>query len=162
MDSFIIFFDMQADEYGFQSGKRRSRNGVLSGGFGGTARPFMPHPWLFCRPIGAMTIPSKPSIKEAPFPSPFSNPTHFHSFIHTKLIKAFQSSLPNHLKLISDSHHYQYQSKLDMKMSSSASKRRLSSSSSSSSRGLGGVLKEQRARLYIIRRCVVMLLCWHD
>ncbi|XP_024193291.1 uncharacterized protein LOC112197004 [Rosa chinensis] len=46
-----------------------------------------------------------------------------------------------------------------MKMSSSASKRRLSSSSS---RGLGGVLKEQRARLYIIRRCVVMLLCWHD
>ncbi|XP_050374091.1 small polypeptide DEVIL 4-like [Argentina anserina] len=45
-------------------------------------------------------------------------------------------------------------------MSSSGSKRRLSSSSSS--RGLGGVLKEQRARLYIIRRCVVMLLCWHD
>ncbi|RHN81408.1 hypothetical protein MtrunA17_Chr1g0198731 [Medicago truncatula] len=39
------------------------------------------------------------------------------------------------------------------------SKRRLSSSSS---RGLGGVLKEQRARLYIIRRCVVMLLCWHE
>ncbi|KAB1999889.1 hypothetical protein E1A91_D12G195000v1 [Gossypium mustelinum] len=47
-----------------------------------------------------------------------------------------------------------------MKMSSSAtmgaSKRRLSS------RGLGGVLREQRAKLYIIRRCVVMLLCWHD
>ncbi|KAG4910793.1 hypothetical protein JHK87_056909 [Glycine soja] len=36
------------------------------------------------------------------------------------------------------------------------SKRRLSS------RGLGGALREQRARLYIIRRCVVMLLCWHD
>lgn len=134
---------------------------MLSGGFGGTARPFMPHPWLFCRPIGAMTIPSKPSIKEAPFPSPFSNPTHIHSFIYTKL-KAFYSSLPNHIKLISDSHHYQYHPKLDMKMSSSASKRRLSSSTSSSSRGLGGVLKEQRARLYIIRRCVVMLLCWHD
>ncbi|XP_047307091.1 small polypeptide DEVIL 4 [Impatiens glandulifera] len=31
-----------------------------------------------------------------------------------------------------------------------------------STRGLGRVLKEQRARLYIIRRCVVMLLCWHD
>ncbi|XP_073136290.1 small polypeptide DEVIL 4-like [Henckelia pumila] len=30
------------------------------------------------------------------------------------------------------------------------------------SRGLGGVLREQRARLYIIRRCVVMLLCYHD
>ncbi|XP_058182841.1 small polypeptide DEVIL 4 [Rhododendron vialii] len=46
-----------------------------------------------------------------------------------------------------------------MKMSSSSmggSKRRISG------RGLGGVLKEQRTRLYIIRRCVVMLLCWHD
>ncbi|XP_028083286.1 uncharacterized protein LOC114284545 [Camellia sinensis] len=46
-----------------------------------------------------------------------------------------------------------------MKMSSASmggSKRRISS------RGLGGVLKEQRTRLYIIRRCVVMLLCWHD
>ncbi|XP_031387825.1 uncharacterized protein LOC116200950 [Punica granatum] len=37
------------------------------------------------------------------------------------------------------------------------SKRRLSSG-----RGLGGALREQRAKLYIIRRCVVMLLCWHD
>ncbi|XP_008367022.1 small polypeptide DEVIL 4-like [Malus sylvestris] len=50
-----------------------------------------------------------------------------------------------------------------MKMGSSGSmagsKRRLSSSSG---KGLGGVLREQRARLYIIRRCVVMLLCWHD
>ncbi|KAJ4710577.1 ROTUNDIFOLIA like [Melia azedarach] len=47
----------------------------------------------------------------------------------------------------------------NMKMSSAtmgASKRRLSN------RGLGGVLREQRAKLYIIRRCVVMLLCWHD
>lgn len=31
-----------------------------------------------------------------------------------------------------------------------------------SCKGLGGFLKEQRGRLYIIRRCVVMLLCWHD
>jgi len=48
----------------------------------------------------------------------------------------------------------------EMKMDSSSmagSKRRISSN-----RGLGGVLREQRARLYIIRRCVVMLLCWHD
>ncbi|XP_057988303.1 small polypeptide DEVIL 4-like [Hevea brasiliensis] len=48
-----------------------------------------------------------------------------------------------------------------MKMSSNTitmgvSKRRISS------RGLGASLREQRARLYIIRRCVVMLLCWHD
>ncbi|KAK4605820.1 small polypeptide DEVIL 4-like [Quercus suber] len=43
--------------------------------------------------------------------------------------------------------------------SASATKR---SSSRLSTRGLGGVLREQRAKLYIIRRCVVMLLCWHD
>ncbi|KXG22469.1 hypothetical protein SORBI_3009G219300 [Sorghum bicolor] len=28
--------------------------------------------------------------------------------------------------------------------------------------GLNRVLREQKARLYIIRRCVVMLLCYHD
>ncbi|KAE9612180.1 hypothetical protein Lalb_Chr06g0170221 [Lupinus albus] len=31
-----------------------------------------------------------------------------------------------------------------------------------SNRGMGGVLREQKAKLYIIRRCVMMLLCWHD
>ncbi|XP_021668205.1 small polypeptide DEVIL 3-like [Hevea brasiliensis] len=31
-----------------------------------------------------------------------------------------------------------------------------------SCRSLGGYLREQKARLYIIRRCIVMLLCWHD
>ncbi|XP_055806154.1 small polypeptide DEVIL 4 [Solanum dulcamara] len=31
-----------------------------------------------------------------------------------------------------------------------------------SSGRLGKFLKEQRGRLYIMRRCVVMLLCWHD
>ena len=48
---------------------------------------------------------------------------------------------------------------LRMKMNSArmgSSKRRISS------KGLGAVLREQRARLYIIRRCVVMLICWHD
>ncbi|WOG93178.1 hypothetical protein DCAR_0312459 [Daucus carota subsp. sativus] len=30
------------------------------------------------------------------------------------------------------------------------------------SRGLRRFLKQQRSRIYIIRRCVVMLLCWHD
>ncbi|KAI8539213.1 hypothetical protein RHMOL_Rhmol09G0163900 [Rhododendron molle] len=47
-----------------------------------------------------------------------------------------------------------------MKMSTSGSmggsRRRVSSG------GLGGVLKEQKTRLYIIRRCVVMLLRWQD
>ncbi|XP_019235441.1 PREDICTED: uncharacterized protein LOC109215788 isoform X1 [Nicotiana attenuata] len=31
-----------------------------------------------------------------------------------------------------------------------------------SSRKLGKFLKEQKERRYIMRRCVVMLLCWHD
>ncbi|XP_024011429.1 uncharacterized protein LOC112086677 [Eutrema salsugineum] len=30
------------------------------------------------------------------------------------------------------------------------------------SKKLGGYLKEQKGRLYIIRRCVVMLICWDD
>ncbi|KAL3719389.1 hypothetical protein ACJRO7_004360 [Eucalyptus globulus] len=34
--------------------------------------------------------------------------------------------------------------------------------SKASCRRLGGYLKEQKSRIYIIRRCVVMLLCWHD
>ncbi|KAF8779143.1 hypothetical protein HU200_002816 [Digitaria exilis] len=29
-------------------------------------------------------------------------------------------------------------------------------------RGIGKILKEQKARLYIIRRCVVILLSHHD
>ncbi|KAF8670785.1 hypothetical protein HU200_050456 [Digitaria exilis] len=28
--------------------------------------------------------------------------------------------------------------------------------------GLSKMVREHKARLYIIRRCVVMLLCWHD
>ncbi|XP_044506943.1 small polypeptide DEVIL 3-like [Mangifera indica] len=31
-----------------------------------------------------------------------------------------------------------------------------------SCRRLGRYLKQQKGRIYIIRRCVVMLLCWHD
>jgi hypothetical protein len=28
--------------------------------------------------------------------------------------------------------------------------------------GVGGLLKEARGRLYIFKRCIIMLLCWHD
>ncbi|XP_039160108.1 uncharacterized protein LOC120289369 [Eucalyptus grandis] len=31
-----------------------------------------------------------------------------------------------------------------------------------SNKGLGRFMKEERGRLYIIRRCVIMLLCWQD
>ncbi|KAG2667348.1 hypothetical protein I3760_15G109300 [Carya illinoinensis] len=29
-------------------------------------------------------------------------------------------------------------------------------------KGLSGFLKEGRGRLYVFRRCIIMLLCWHD
>lgn len=59
----------------------------------------------------------------------------------------------------------QYWEREIMKMKSSScspvggsnnNKRRLSC------KALGGFLKEARGRLYIFRRCIVMLLCWHD
>ncbi|KAI5004568.1 hypothetical protein ZWY2020_031811 [Hordeum vulgare] len=31
-----------------------------------------------------------------------------------------------------------------------------------SGRGISRMLRQHKARLYIIRRCVVMLLCYHD
>ena len=37
-----------------------------------------------------------------------------------------------------------------------------SSSSSSFARRCVGLVREQRARLYIARRCVTMLACWRD
>ncbi|XP_017974819.1 PREDICTED: uncharacterized protein LOC18602095 [Theobroma cacao] len=48
-----------------------------------------------------------------------------------------------------------------MKMSISAVAMR-ASKKKISCRRLGGYIREQKGRLYIIRRCVVMLLCWHD
>ncbi|KAL3338506.1 hypothetical protein AABB24_027569 [Solanum stoloniferum] len=56
------------------------------------------------------------------------------------------------------------ESSYKMKMSTTNNNSRMGSSKKKliSSRGLGGVLREQRAKLYIIRRCVVMLLCWND
>ncbi|XP_022143416.1 uncharacterized protein LOC111013296 [Momordica charantia] len=32
----------------------------------------------------------------------------------------------------------------------------------SSRSSLGGYIREQKGKLYIIRSCIVMLLCWHD
>ncbi|XWS36040.1 hypothetical protein CRYUN_Cryun20dG0048400 [Craigia yunnanensis] len=53
-----------------------------------------------------------------------------------------------------------------MRMSSSSSSAATAATRESkkkfSCRKLGGYLREQKGRLYIIRRCVVMLLCWHD
>ncbi|XP_019058922.1 PREDICTED: uncharacterized protein LOC109116985 [Tarenaya hassleriana] len=39
---------------------------------------------------------------------------------------------------------------------------RSSEEKKSYSRRLGKYLREQKGRIYIISRCVVMLLCWHD
>ncbi|XP_008341863.1 small polypeptide DEVIL 3 [Malus domestica] len=50
-----------------------------------------------------------------------------------------------------------------MKLSSSGMEANQSSKKNRvSCRRLGGYLRQQKGRLYIIRRCVVMLLCWHD
>ncbi|XP_075493607.1 small polypeptide DEVIL 6-like [Primulina tabacum] len=46
---------------------------------------------------------------------------------------------------------------MEMKFTAEGSMRRVNSS-----RKLGKFLKEQRGRLYIMRRCVEMLLCWRD
>ncbi|KAJ8751903.1 hypothetical protein K2173_026117 [Erythroxylum novogranatense] len=37
-----------------------------------------------------------------------------------------------------------------------------SSKKKDSCKRLGKYLREQKGRLYIMRRCVIMLLCWHD
>ncbi|XP_024022316.1 uncharacterized protein LOC112091865 [Morus notabilis] len=49
-----------------------------------------------------------------------------------------------------------------MKMSCNARVMGEKSKRKASCRKLGGYLRQQKGRLYIIRRCVVMLLCWHD
>ncbi|KAI4357862.1 hypothetical protein L6164_001785 [Bauhinia variegata] len=116
LDCFIISPPVLG--YGFPSGEVGS-NWYLSGGFGGTARPFMPHRCLITRPTCARTTPYQ--LYKSPFSGQNPNPSHTNAAA-----------------------------------TMGASKRRLSS------RGLGGALREQRAKLYIIRRCVVMLLCWHD
>ncbi|KAL8462814.1 hypothetical protein ACS0TY_032915 [Phlomoides rotata] len=58
--------------------------------------------------------------------------------------------------------------KLSKKESSSSSSRRRSRSSShtttrcSFTRKCAALVKEQRAKFYIMRRCVTMLVCWRD
>ncbi|XP_041007454.1 uncharacterized protein LOC121252054 [Juglans microcarpa x Juglans regia] len=53
-----------------------------------------------------------------------------------------------------------YKVEVDTKMSSATVSRE--SKRKVSCKKLGGYLREQKGRLYIIRRCVIMLLCWHD
>ncbi|PRQ53140.1 hypothetical protein RchiOBHm_Chr2g0163211 [Rosa chinensis] len=51
---------------------------------------------------------------------------------------------------------------IGMAVESSSSSSKDNKRSKVSSRKLRGYLRQQKGRLYIIRRCVVMLLCWHD
>lgn len=48
----------------------------------------------------------------------------------------------------------------DATMGEGKKKKKVSWRSRSSS--FGGYIREQKGRLYIIRSCIVMLLCWHD
>ncbi|XP_022867483.1 uncharacterized protein LOC111387174 [Olea europaea var. sylvestris] len=107
---------------------------------------------------------SRPHFKH-PIRTPFTNHNFifpFHHHLHKKNKKPTKRrgkkkilSRKKKNSLISSK-----ESSDNMKMMSGSnlgsSKRRIAS------RGLGGALREQRAKLYIIRRCVVMLLCWHD
>jgi hypothetical protein len=124
---------------------------LLSGGFRGTASPFMPHRWLFTRPVLARTTPIL-LYKQSPLLAlPFQATSQTCS---SKNHLPFNSVPPSKRKI-----KKKKKSSLKMKINSASmgsSKRRISS------KGLGAVLREQRARLYIIRRCVVMLVCWHD
>ncbi|KAB2022254.1 hypothetical protein ES319_D07G196300v1 [Gossypium barbadense] len=52
--------------------------------------------------------------------------------------------------------------KISLSSSSSGAAAMGESKKKVSCRKLGGYLRQQKGRLYIIRRCVVMLLCWHD
>ncbi|GMI99940.1 hypothetical protein HRI_003663300 [Hibiscus trionum] len=115
----------------------------LSGGLEGSARcPFMPI-------VGSLLDRTGPHP-----PPPIRTPPLPHRLLHFTLFNSF-------IQTIKTSQHSQLVRGTKMKIRSASatvgsSKRRLSN------RGLGGVLREQRAKLYIIRRCVVMLLCWHD
>ncbi|CAJ1976694.1 unnamed protein product [Sphenostylis stenocarpa] len=103
-------------------------------------------------PKGTTTPPPPTSIRTPPS---LTKPTHSLSTQHNTTSK-LQPLSPTKLK---SKDKKTIINSARMKMGSPSmggSKRRLSS------RGLGGALREQRARLYIIRRCVVMLLCWHD
>lgn len=116
----------------------------LSAEFGGIAHPLMSHSCLFTRPG------PHPSSPISTFP-----PSHLSRNFRTLLFFRERTVWQSNKEVT-----YLYLSRQkEMKMSSASmggSKRRLSS------RGLGGILREQRGRLYIIRRCVVMLLCGHD
>lgn len=52
--------------------------------------------------------------------------------------------------------------KLSKKGSGRSSQRGRRSTVHSFSRRCASLVKEQRARFYIMRRCVVMLICWRD
>ncbi|KAG7602409.1 hypothetical protein AtNW77_Chr5g0099921 [Arabidopsis thaliana] len=51
---------------------------------------------------------------------------------------------------------------MEMKRVMMSSAERSKEKKRSISRRLGKYMKEQKGRIYIIRRCVVMLLCSHD
>lgn len=86
------------------------------------------------------------------------NHKHYNKFhlLPFRYPTSLQSSLSLSLSLV---RRMGYKVEVVTKMSSATvrgSKRKVSC------RKLGGYLREQKGRLYIIRRCVVMLICWHD
>uniref|UniRef100_A0A7C9CEZ8 ROTUNDIFOLIA like 8 n=1 Tax=Opuntia streptacantha TaxID=393608 RepID=A0A7C9CEZ8_OPUST len=114
----------------------------------------MAHRLVVCRP--KLCLDRHPSYKNPPFSYLLSS--FIHSFTHLGISSNTFSAHSKHSITVKKTQSFSLPTS-KMKMSSPAmggSKRKLVN------RGLSSVVREQRARLYIIRRCVVMLLCWHD
>ncbi|KAG4920327.1 hypothetical protein AAZX31_18G037000 [Glycine max] len=82
-----------------------------------------------------------------------------------------QSTVPP-IMYLSNSEKWNKLSKKEGRSSTTSSSSLMKNSSSSSSsstqrkcafaRKCARLVKEQRARFYIMRRCVIMLICWHE
>ncbi|KAH1129669.1 hypothetical protein J1N35_001047 [Gossypium stocksii] len=97
-----------------------------------------PHPTLYKKPL--------------PFPLISSNIFSFFAFYC-----ATSKDIKERLKQRRD-----FNMKISLSSSSSGAAAMGETKKKVSCRKLGGYLRQQKGRLYIIRRCVVMLLCWHE
>lgn len=77
---------------------------------------------------------------------------------HPLLYYIYSQTISTYLNHYFSSHTSFSKVHIIMKMERQFKSRR----SVSSVEGVSGALRRQKSRLYIISRCVIMLLCWHD
>ncbi|CAH8337364.1 unnamed protein product [Eruca vesicaria subsp. sativa] len=128
----------------------------------------------FARSISTKTTPSKSLFKRSFSNKTFSSPSpesHFARSFSTKALSSSCSSDPTFRRSFSPKPNAS-KSLLDLSRNSSRKCSADLSSKSSLSRSLSQkgasvtrkwcrVAKEHKSRLYIIKRCVLMLVCWH-